>query len=165
MVKAGELVVSTEAQKEDGFLVGIISDTHGHLRPEVAEAFAGVDLIIHAGDIGNNEVLEALRTIAPVHAVRGNMDGGWAHGLPATEVVGIGEVLIYVLHDAYLLDLDPAAAGFVAVINGHTHRAAIEKRKGVLFLNPGSASPYSSTGTVALLQVRGRSLEPELVTL
>lgn len=157
--------MSTEAQKKDGFLVGIISDTHGHLRPEVAEAFAGVDLIIHAGDIGNNEVLEALRAIAPVHAVRGNMDGGWAYGLPATEVVEVGEVLIYVLHDAYLLNLDPAAAGFVAVINGHTHRAAVEKRKGVLFLNPGSASPHSSSGTVALLRIRGTSLEPEVVEL
>ena len=157
--------MSTEAQKKDGFLVGIISDTHGHLRPEVAEAFAGVDLIIHAGDIGKNEVLEALRAIAPVHAVRGNMDGGWAHGLPATEVVEIGEVLIYVLHDAYLLNLDPATAGFVAVINGHTHRAAVEKRKGVLFLNPGSASPHSSSGTVALLRIRGTSLVPKVVEL
>ena len=158
-------MMSAAAQKKDGFLVGIISDTHGHLRPEVAEAFAGVDLIIHAGDIGNHEVLEALRAIAPVHAVRGNMDGGWAHDLPATEVVDIGGVLIYVLHDAYLLDLDPAAAGFVAVINGHTHKAAIEKRQGVLFLNPGSASPYSSTGTVALLQILGDSLKPAVVTL
>jgi putative phosphoesterase len=157
--------MSTEAQKKDGFLVGIISDTHGHLPPEVAEAFAGVDLIIHAGDIGNNEVLEALRSIAPVHAVRGNMDGGWAHDLPVTEVVEVGEVLIYVLHDAYLLNLDPAAAGFVAVINGHTHRAAVEKRKGVLFLNPGSASPHSSSGTVALLRIRGTSLVPEVVEL
>ncbi len=157
--------MSTEAQKKDGFIVGIISDTHGHLPPEVAEAFAGVDLIIHAGDIGNNEVLEALRAIAPVHAVRGNMDGGWAHDLPVTEVVEVGEVLIYVLHDAYLLNLDPAAAGFVAVINGHTHRAAVEKRKGVLFLNPGSASPHSSSGTVALLRIRGTSLVPEVMEL
>jgi putative phosphoesterase len=157
--------MSTEAQKKDGFIVGIISDTHGHLRPEVAEAFAGVDLIIHAGDIGNNEVLEALRAIAPVHAVRGNMDGGWAHDLPVTEVVEVGEVLIYVLHDAYLLKLEPAAAGFAAVINGHTHRAAVEKRKGVLFLNPGSASPHSSSGTVALLRIRGTSLVPEVVEL
>ncbi len=157
--------MSTEASRKDGFLVGIISDTHGHLRPEVAEAFVGVDLIIHAGDIGNHEVLQKLRAIAPVHAVRGNMDGGWAHDLPATEVVEIGEVLLYVLHDAYLLDLNPAAAGFIAVINGHTHKAAIEKRQGVLFINPGSASPYSSTGTVALLNIRGRSLEPEVVTL
>ena len=158
-------MMSAEGQKKDSFLVGVISDTHGHLRPEVVEAFAGVDLIIHAGDIGNHEVLQALRAIAPVHAVRGNMDGGWAHDLPATEVVEIGGVMIYVLHDVYFLDLDPAAAGFIAVINGHTHRAAIEKRQGVLFLNPGSASPYSSTGTVALLQIQGSSLKPEVVQL
>jgi putative phosphoesterase len=164
-VNVGAVAVSTEAQKQDGFLVGVISDTHGHLRPEVAEVFAGVDLIIHAGDIGNHEVLEALGAIAPVYAVRGNMDGGWAHGLPATEVVEIGEVLIYVLHDAYLLNLDPAAAGFAAVINGHTHRATVENRKGVLFLNPGSASPYSSSGTIALLRIRARSLVPQIVTL
>jgi putative phosphoesterase len=157
--------MSTDAKEHDGFIVGVISDTHGYLRPEVAEAFAGVDLIIHAGDIGNHDVLDALRAIAPVHAVRGNMDGGWAHGLPATEVVEIGEVLIYVLHDAYHLNLDPAMAGFVAVINGHTHRAAVEKRKGVLFLNPGSASPHSSSGTVALLRIRGTSLAPEIVEL
>jgi putative phosphoesterase len=157
--------MSTDEKEQDGFIVGVISDTHGYLRPEVAEAFAGVDLIIHAGDIGNHEVLEALRAIAPVHAVRGNMDGGWAHCLSATEVVEIGEVLIYVLHDAYLLNLDPAAAGFVAVINGHTHRAAVEKRKGVLFLNPGSASPHSSSGTVALLRIQGTSIEPEIVEL
>lgn len=157
--------MSTDEKKHDGFIVGVISDTHGYLRPEVAEAFAGVDLIIHAGDIGNHEVLDALGAIAPVHAVRGNMDGGWAHGLPATEVVEIGEVLIYVLHDAYHLNLDPAVAGFVAVINGHTHRAAVEKRKGVLFLNPGSASPHSSSGTVALLRIRGSSLAPEVVEL
>jgi putative phosphoesterase len=157
--------MSTDAKGHDGFIVGVISDTHGYLRPEVAEAFAGVDLIIHAGDIGNHEVLDTLRAIAPVHAVRGNMDGGWAHGLPATEVVEIGEVLIYVLHDAYHLNLDPAVAGFVVVINGHTHRAAVEKRKGVLFLNPGSASPHSSSGTVALLRIQGTSVEPEIVEL
>ena len=149
----------------DTYSIGLISDTHGHLPSGVPKVFKKVDLIIHAGDIGNHEVLETLRAIAPVHAVRGNMDGGWAHGLPATEVVEIGEVLFYVLHDAYLLNLDPAAAGFVAVINGHTHRAAVEKRKGVLFLNPGSASPYSSSGTVALLRIRGTSVEPEIVEL
>lgn len=157
--------MSTQAQSKDVYLVGIISDTHGHLRPEAVAAFMGVDLIIHAGDIGKPEVLEALRKIAPVHAVRGNMDGGWAFGLPETEVVEIGEVLLYVLHDAYYLDLDPAAAGFVAVINGHTHRAAIERRTGVLFLNPGSASSFRSPGTVALLRIRGSTVEPQLVDL
>ncbi len=93
------------------------------------------------------------------------MDGGWAFGLPETEVVEIGEVLLYVLHDAYDLDLDPAAAGFVAVINGHTHRASVERRNGVLFLNPGTASSFRSPGTVALLRIRGSSLEPRVIEL
>jgi putative phosphoesterase len=155
----------TDSQNKDVLLAGIISDTHGRLRPQVAKAFEGVDLIIHAGDIGRSEVLEDLQAIAPVHAVRGNMDGGWALGLPATRVVELGEVLLYVLHDAYQLDLDPAAAGFHAIINGHTHRASIDWRNGVLFLNPGSAGPFSSPGTVALICIRGTSLEPQLVEL
>jgi putative phosphoesterase len=157
--------MSTDSQMQDVLLAGIISDTHGRLRPEVAKAFVGVSLIIHAGDIGNAEVIEDLQAIAPVHAVRGNMDGGWAHGLPATEVVEIGEVLLYVLHDAHQLDLDPSAAGFSAVINGHTHQPSIDWQDGVLFLNPGSAAPFGSPGTVALLHVRGTSLEPQLVKL
>jgi predicted phosphodiesterase len=93
------------------------------------------------------------------------MDGGWALGLPATEVVEIGEVLLYVLHDADQLDLDPAAAGFSVVINGHTHQPSIAWRNGVLFLNPGSAGPLSSSGTVALLHIRGTSVDPQLVKL
>ena len=157
--------MSTDSQNKDVWLAGIISDTHGRLRPEVAKAFEGVDLIIHAGDIGKSEVLQDLQAIAPVHAVRGNMDGGWALGLPETEVVEIGDVLLYVLHDAGQLDLDPAAAGFSAVINGHTHKASIDWRAGVLFLNPGSAGPFSSAGTVALLRMRGTLLEPQLVKL
>lgn len=157
--------MSTEPQSKDVFLAGVISDTHGNLRPEVTKAFEEVDLIIHAGDIGKSEVLEDLQALAPVHAVRGNMDGGWALGLPATEVVEIGEVLLYVLHDADQLDLDPAAAGFSVVINGHTHQPSIAWRNGVLFLNPGSAGPFSSSGTVALLHIRGTSVEPQLVKL
>ena len=154
-----------QAEKKDGYLVGIISDTHGHLRAEAAVALQGVDLIIHAGDIGKPEVLKALRAIAPVHAVKGNMDGVWARGLPETEVVEIGDVLLYVLHDLYRLDLDPTAAGFGAVINGHTHQANIEKRRGVLYLNPGSAASFKSPATVALLRIRGSSLEPQVIEL
>ena len=152
-------------EKKDGYLIGVISDTHGHLRAEAAQALVGVDLIIHAGDIGKPEILEALGAIAPVRAVRGNMDGYWAFGLPETEVVEIGDVLIYVLHDSFDLDLDPAAAGFVAVINGHTHKAAIENRKGVLYLNPGSAASFKSPATVALLRIRGTSVEAEVIEL
>lgn len=157
--------MAAEGEKKDGYLIGVISDTHGHLRAEVAKALKGVDRIIHAGDIGKPEVLEALRAIAPVHAVRGNMDGHWAFELPETEVVEIGDLLLYVLHDVFRLDLDPAAAGFVAVINGHTHKAAIENRKGVLYLNPGSAASFKFPATVAFLRIRGRSLEPEVIEL
>jgi hypothetical protein len=158
--------MSNSSQGIGSRLIGVISDTHGQLRPEALKAFQETDLIIHAGDIGKPEVLEALRLVAPVYAVRGNMDAGvWALELPETEVVEIGEVLLYVLHDANRLDLDPAAAGFSCVISGHTHRPSIDNRKGVLFLNPGTAGPFSSKGTVALLHLRGSSLEAQVVEL
>ena len=152
-------------EKKDGYLIGVVADTHGHLRAEVVRALKGVDLIIHAGDIGKPEVLEALGRIAPVRAVRGNMDGYWASGLPETEVVEAGDFLLYVLHDVFRLDIDPAAAGFAAVINGHTHTATIENRKGVLYLNPGSAASFKSGATMALLRIRGNSLQAEVVEL
>ena len=154
-----------ELEKEDGFLIGVISDTHGHLKAEAAQALKGVDLIIHAGDVGKPEVLEELGKIAPVHAVRGNMDGHWALGLPETAVVEMGDLLLYVLHDVFRLDIDPVAAGFSAVINGHTHSATIENREGVLYLNPGSAASFKSGATVALLRIRGDSLQAEVVEI
>jgi putative phosphoesterase len=154
-----------ELEKKEGFLIGVIADTHGHLKAEAAEALKGVDLIIHAGDVGKPEVLEALAKIAPVHAVRGNIDGHWAFELPQTEVVEIGDFLFYVLHDVFRLDIDPVAAGFVAVINGHTHTATIENRKGVLYLNPGSAASFKSPATLALLRIRGNSLQAEVVEI
>ena len=105
-----------EQESKRGHLIGVVSDTHGLVRPCLLEALSGVEMIIHAGDVGGHEVLEALRACAPVVAVRGNMDGGpWARGLRETEVVEVGGCLIYVLHDAGRLDLDPAAAGFHAV--------------------------------------------------
>ena len=108
---------------------GIISDTHGLLRPEAVKALEGVDMIIHAGDIGKPEILEALRVIAPVVAVRGNNDtGDWARTLPETEVFEVGRIALYVLHDVHTLDLDPAAAGFAAVISGHSHQPAMARR-------------------------------------
>jgi len=144
-------------------LVGVISDTHGHLRGEGLQVFANVDLIIHAGDIGRPEILEALDGIAPVYAVRGNMDAGsWARRLPETQVVEVGDALLYVIHDAHALDLDPEAAGFSAVISGHTHRPLIDRQGSILFLNPGTAGPFRSPATVALLRVRGKSLHAEL---
>jgi len=148
------------------YRVGVISDTHGFLRPQAVEALEGSDLIIHAGDIGKLEILEALREIAPVFAVRGNMDWGeWTRDLFETEIVEIGEILLYVLHDVNQLDLEPTASGFSAVISGHTHRPSIDTRNGVLFLNPGTAGPFRSPTSVALLHLRGSTLEAQLVPL
>jgi putative phosphoesterase len=149
-------------------LVGVISDTHGLMRPQALDALAGSDLIIHAGDVGKPEVLDALRALAPVHAVRGNVDrGAWAARLPMTEVVEVGGHLLYVLHIIDALDLDPPTAGFAAVIYGHSHKPSIETRDGVLWHNPGSAGPRRFDLPVSLARVRvtGRALLPELVTL
>jgi hypothetical protein len=122
--------------------IGLISDTHGLLRPEAVAALKGVDRILHAGDIGTPEILSALAAIAPVTAVRGNNDTGqWARRIAETEVVALQTVRVYMLHDLKQLDLDPAAKGFAAVIAGHSHKPKIEDRNGVLFVNPGSAGP------------------------
>ena len=148
--------------------LGIISDTHGLLRPQAVAALQGVDLIIHAGDVGDPAILEHLSRIAPVHAVRGNTDRGeWARALPLTEVVEVGEIQLYVLHDLHTLDLEPQAAGFAGVICGHSHRPHLESKNGVLFLNPGSAGPRRFTLPVCLayLKVQGRSLQAEFVPL
>ncbi len=149
-------------------LVGVISDTHGLLRPEATSALRGADLIIHAGDVGRPELLEQLRGLAPTFAVRGNNDkGAWAAALPVTEVVEVGEVLFYVLHDLSQLDLDPAVAGFAAVVSGHSHRPSIEFRDRVLYLNPGSAGPrrFTLPVTVARVAVSERQVQPEIVEL
>ena len=149
-------------------LVGVVSDTHGLLRPEAVRALRGVERIVHAGDVGSASVLEQLRAIAPVVAVRGNNDRGtWAAQLPATEVVEIDGALLYVIHDLAELDLDPAAAGFHAVVSGHSHRPNLERRDGVLYLNPGSIGPrrFSLPVAFARLHVRGRTLKPTIVEL
>jgi uncharacterized protein len=149
-------------------LVGILSDTHGLLRPEAIKALRGVDHILHAGDVGDPSILDSLRAIAPVNAIRGNID---AHGpcshLPATEVIDLHGHTFYMLHDGQALDLDPVAAGFAAVISGHSHQPLIEWRNGVLYLNPGSAGPrrFSLPVSLALLTIRADSLEPQLVNL
>jgi uncharacterized protein len=137
-------------------VAGLISDTHGLLRAEAKRALAGVDLIIHAGDIGTSAVLEELRGIAPVHAVRGNNDrGDWARKVPSVEVLELAGASIYVLHDVNELDLDPAAAGFAAVVTGHSHRPAMKTHDGVLYINPGSAGPrrFSLPVAVGFLEV------------
>jgi len=157
---------SDKLQKD--YLVGVISDTHGLIRPDALKALEGVSLIIHAGDVGTQSVLQRLENIAPVVAVRGNTDrDGWSYKLPFTEAVQIGGISLYVLHDLCKLDLDPAASGFNAVINGHTHRPAIENKGKMLFLNPGSAGPKRSNLpiSVALLRIKNNSLKAELLTL
>ncbi|MEW6116053.1 MAG: metallophosphoesterase family protein [Nitrospirota bacterium] len=149
-------------------LIGVISDTHGLMRPEAIRALHGVSLIVHAGDVGAPEVLEALQNIAPVVAVRGNTDQDyWARKLLETEVAEIGDLSLYVLHNIHELDLDPAASGFSAVIYGHSHMPSIESKNGVLYLNPGSAGPrrFKLPVTVALLKVKGRELTPQIVNL
>jgi uncharacterized protein len=154
--------------QEEAHVLGVISDTHGLMRPEAINALDGVNLIIHAGDIGTPDVLEALHAIAPMVAVRGNNDKGeWAQALPDTEVVEVGNVVLYVLHDVKALDLDPAAAGFHAVISGHSHRPAMAKRQGVLFLNPGSAGPrrFKLPVSVARLIIRGDTVDAQLIEL
>lgn len=149
-------------------ILGVISDTHGLLRPEAVEALRGSDRILHAGDIGGPAILEALRALAPIYAVRGNVDHGtWARELPLTRVVEVGDQMLYMLHIREELDLAPAAAGFAAVIFGHSHRPHREVRKGVLYLNPGSAGPrrFNLPVTVARIHVSKTGLDAEIVEL
>lgn len=148
--------------------IGVISDTHGYLDDRVIDAFGGTDLIIHAGDIGKPKILDALATVAPVRAVRGNTDRGpWADDLSATALLAIDRVTLYVLHDIQQLDLDPKAAGIRVVISGHTHRASLEEKNNVVFLNPGSAVEprHNSPPTVAILSARGETLEARFIEL
>ncbi len=148
--------------------IGVISDTHGLVRPEALRALAGADLIVHAGDVGGPTVLEALRAVAPVVAVRGNNDRGpWAAALAETEVVETDGRSLYVLHDLKELDLDPRAAGFDAVIAGHSHQPRIERRDGVLYLNPGSAGPrrFRLPIAIAWLAVKPSGMDAEIVQL
>jgi uncharacterized protein len=152
----------------NNIVVGIISDTHGLLRPRALAELAGSDLIVHAGDIGTAGLIEELARVAPTFAVRGNVDTGpWAAGLPATAVVAVGEHKFYLLHDVAELDLDPAAAGFAAVIYGHSHQPAIETRGDVLFLNPGSAGPrrFKLPVTLARVRVTNGELHPDIIIL
>jgi len=122
--------------------LGIISDTHGLLRPEAEEFLRGCDRILHGGDIGTPKVLARLSAIAPVTAVRGNNDqGAWAQAIPETQLLAFGGIHVCVIHDLSLLDLDPAAAGIQVVVSGHSHQHRIEQRDGIFFVNPGSAGP------------------------
>src|SRR5438270_1417006 len=146
-------------------LVGVISDTHGLLRSEAVATLRGAEHILHAGDIGSPEIIDQLRTLAPVTAIRGNVDhGSWAELLPETAVVELAGVSIYMLHDLKQLDLSPRAAGFAAVISGHSHQPKSEQRDGVLYLNPGSAGPrrFRLPITVATLAIADGKLSARI---
>lgn len=149
-------------------LIGVISDTHGLLRPEALTALAGVDHILHAGDVGDARILDTLREIAPVTAIRGNIDThGECSELPATEVVELQERLFYLVHSLADLDINPVAAGVTVVISGHSHKPSIEQRNGVLYLNPGSAGPrrFNLPITIALIRADEAGVEAQLVDL
>jgi putative phosphoesterase len=149
-------------------IVGVISDTHGLLRAEAVEALRGVDQILHAGDIGTPEILKQLREVAPVTAVRGNVDKQkWARDLPHTEVIEVDGVSIYLLHNLDELDLRPEAAGFSVVVYGHSHQPKIEEKNGVLYFNPGSAGPrrFHLPVSVGKLVVESGKIRAELVEL
>ncbi len=148
--------------------IGLISDTHGLLRPEAIAAFRGVNRILHAGDVGAPDILDRLRELAPVTAIRGNVDHGtWAETLAETEVIEVESVSIYMLHNRADLDLKPEAAGFDVVVCGHSHHPKIEEINGVLYFNPGSAGPrrFQLPVTVGLMEINAGKIEAHLVPL
>jgi hypothetical protein len=152
----------------DASKIGLISDTHGLLREEALRALQGSDLILHAGDVGDPGILESLRRLAPVVAVRGNVDTEpWADSLPATEMVSASGVIVYLLHDVHSLDLAPQAAGFAIVLSGHSHKPKQERRNGVLYINPGSAGPrrFQLPISLARLDLSARPWSVEFVSL
>jgi len=149
-------------------ILGVISDTHGLLRPEALRALRGSDRILHAGDVGSSEIFDALAQIAPVTAVRGNVDiEPWAHVLPETEVVDVASVSIYMLHDLGQLNLKPQAAGFRVVVYGHSHQPKMEEKSGVLYFNPGSAGPrrFKLPVSVGRLMIEAGKVRAELLEL
>jgi uncharacterized protein len=147
--------------------IGIISDTHGVLTPEALTALAGVERIIHAGDIGSADVIKALEKIAPVAAVRGNMDGGWANRLPWRDLLNLDDMTFYVVHDLNHIDLDPHAARIDVVVSGHTHRAQAQRVGQTLYFNPGSASVSRHGGplTTGIIRIQGNHLDHEILHL
>ena len=154
--------------KSNQIIVGVISDTHGLLRPEAVGTLRGSDYIIHAGDVGDAEILKQLNAIAPVTAVRGNVDREpWARKLPETQVLEAGGISIYVLHSVADLDLKPEAAGFAAVVSGHSHIPKQEVRNGVLYFNPGSAGPrrFKLPVSVGRLVIEGGKVRGEIMRI
>ena len=149
-------------------IIGVISDTHGLLRPEALAALQGSDYIIHAGDIGDPQILDKLVAIAPLTAVRGNVDhGAWTRKIPATNVLEIGEISIYVLHDLQELDLKPEAAKFAVVVYGHSHVPKQEVKNGVLYFNPGSAGPrrFKLPVSVGRMTIEDGRIDSEILLL
>ena len=149
-------------------IVGIISDTHGLLRPEAIKALGGSRFIVHGGDVGNEEILSTLAAIAPVTVVRGNTDyDPWARRLPRTAVLDVDGIRIYAVHDIANLDIDPPAAGVNVVVFGHSHQPAIEERGGVMYLNPGSAGPrrFDLPVSVARLAIDNGAATAEIVEI
>ena len=149
-------------------LIGVISDTHGYVTPSALQAFAGTDLIIHAGDVGEPDVLKALKKIAPLVAVRGNMDfGKWANPLPQEETVKIGGVSIQVIHDVQRLRANAQSGSIDAIIFGHSHRRLARETDGIFYLNPGSASypKYGDSASVALLRLSVEKIDAEFIKL
>lgn len=162
------MFIDRPAVPENVTLIGVISDTHGLLRPEALTPLVGVERIVHAGDIGSPNVLDRLQSIAPVIAVRGNNDkGGWAERLPETLLFEVRGHSIHVLHDLAQIDLSPSAAGISVVISGHSHKPEIVERQGVLFINPGSAGPRRFRLPIALakLYVSDDSVRAEIIEL
>lgn len=148
--------------------IGLISDTHGLLRPQATEFLRGCTHIVHAGDIGDARILEALSALAPTTAARGNNDkGAWAESLPETEFIQIGEIFLHVLHDIAQLDVEPAVAGLDVVVSGHSHQPRIDYRGATLCINPGSAGPrrFRLPVSIGELIVTGRSISPRIVEL
>jgi hypothetical protein len=160
--REASLIVNSRLQ------VGLISDTHGLLRPEATAALRGSDFIVHAGDIGDSSILDRLSEIAPITAVRGNNDKGkWASHIPETEVLEVGAALIYVVHDLAELEINPAIGGFKVVVSGHSHQPVVEWRDDVLFINPGSAGPrrFRLPVSVATLTIAHKAITPRLIEL
>ncbi|WP_446810910.1 metallophosphoesterase family protein [Methylomonas sp. 2BW1-5-20] len=160
--------MATETEPPITHRIGIISDTHGLLRPEALAALQGCELIIHAGDVGKPEVLQKLNELAPMTTVRGNNDkGAWAEALPVNASVMIQQVGVYLIHDLADLAIDPVAAGVRVVISGHSHKPSLQERGGVLYLNPGSAGPrrFKLPVTIAELTVQGGEIAARIIHL
>lgn len=149
-------------------VIGVISDTHGTISAKALNALEGVDHILHAGDVGDPDVLRVLQDTAPTNSVRGNMDGSaWARKLPPNDVIELGGLVFYLVHDLYMMDIDPLAGGIDIVISGHTHQPKIKRHQGVLYFNPGSASHgrHASLPSVGRIEIFQDRIIPKIITL